>query len=234
MTNLELAQQQGNQAAPNLLAAATAGELGGGGSVFPSLKTAGFVTTYLPFRLDSDQADEAAANTIYANCKLVTDNHLDVFMLVEEYKADIVEYSGASHYFYLAFSARILTHIKNAAALMPEMPEVLEIFDNIEPDELCTFEAEIADDILAIVREIVSLGVDELPPIASGVITLSFEPADFDLIPEGSSVYFLKTYPAGYSGSGSNESTLAMFSYYAESVLDAPAKFDKTYYVLGK
>jgi hypothetical protein len=37
MTNLELAQQQGNQAAPNLLAAATAGELGGGSFIKPTL-----------------------------------------------------------------------------------------------------------------------------------------------------------------------------------------------------
>lgn len=243
MTNLELAQQQGNQAAPNLLAAAGAGELGGGGSLFPSLSTAGFVTAQMLFTLSSDQADEAAANTIYANCKLVTDNHIDLFILNEEY-TDGSEGSEPSEYDYLAFSARALTHIKNLAASGFEVPaEILEILDTIEPDELYTFDPEDEADpvgaLALLVGSYAMFGVDELPPMASGFIYLTFEQPSTDedsapvpSLPEGSSVYQLAIFLDFLSQN--KDPLLGMYavSHYAESLLDTPTKLDKTYYTL--
>ena len=230
MTNFELAQQQGNQAAPNLLAAAAAGELGGGSSMFPSLNTAGFVTAILDFRLDTDQADEAAANTIYNNCKLVTDNHLDFFELEEAYLPEGSELSSLVSTYY-AFSARLLARIKNLVVLAPEA-ELFEIFDNIEPDELCTFEDDIASEMETLVWDIASVGVDELPAEASGQITLAFSSDQDDvtnlLVPDGSSVYALYALLVIPGRDSLAYDALMSVQYYAESLLDTPVKLDKT------
>jgi hypothetical protein len=229
MTNLELAQQQGNQAAPNLLDAAAAGELGGGSSKYPSLSTASAVMAYEVFSLDTDQATEAAANTIYNNCKLVTDNHLDLFILIEEYLPDGAEYSEASRYYYYAFSARALAHFKNLATAFPEeFP--YEIFDNIEPDELCTFEDEIAGVMVELTIFSLTISVDELPPAASGLIMLDFTKSrEFaGLVPTGSSIY-AQIKPAIFLTSSPAIPGVLSVQYYAESLLDVPVKLDKVY-----
>jgi hypothetical protein len=182
---------------------------------------------YMVFSLDTDQATEAAANTIYNNCKLVTDNHLDHFILIEEYLTDGAEYSEASRYYYYAFSARALAHFKNLATAFPEEFPA-EIFDNIEPDELCTFEDKIATMMAKLTLFSLTLGVDELPPAASGLIILDFEkPNEFaELVPEGSSIY-TQIMPSSL-GSPSIPGVLSV-QYYAESLLDVPVKLDKVY-----
>lgn len=225
MTNLELAQQQGNQAAPNLIEAALNGELGGSGSFYILPEQAKFVLASVEdYGLTSAQANEEAAQTIYDNFKIVNPK-LGCFSITEVYTPESEEQEAQSFVFN-ALSQEFLDFMKNQLNLLrpiygsKHLDEIEDVLNSITPDELF-FSEDL--DFSNVAAMFLNTGVGDLPPFCDGLVTYSIES------PSGSgSLSDSYTYVGNVMVNPA--SLLMAVTHKAATILDTPVKLEKPVY----
>jgi len=219
---MELAQQQGNQAAPNLLDAALAGEFGGGGSSYILPEQAAFTFAELDdYPVEAAQADETVAQTLYDNMKIVSPK-LAFFHLKEIYTPESEEQEPQA-FIFMALSSEFLDFCKNNvdAVSQVEPGEIYEdisaLFNSLTPDELFTIEKESAEMISGFALLAVTIGIGELPPACSGLAAYRISETGNTSAPY---YYECTVFPSG----------LMAFTHTGTTILSTPVKLEKPMY----